>query len=78
MEAFIVVKGRVGIKAPRLVDNVSQRMLFDRYEDILWEKTHNGEALKAMIDNMIRMRQEPSDEPQYDVWMFDILKVVGP
>ena len=39
MEAYIVIKGRVGIKAPRLVSNVSQQMLVDRYEDILWEKT---------------------------------------
>jgi hypothetical protein len=43
MEAFIVIKGRVGIKAPKCVHRVSQRFLVDRYEDVLWEKTHNGD-----------------------------------
>jgi hypothetical protein len=58
MEAFIVIKGRIGIKAPRLVQNVTLKTLIDRYEDVLWEKSSNGDIVREKVDNIIRNRKE--------------------
>ena len=78
MEAHIVVRGRVGIKAPLLVSNVSMQTLIDRYEDVLWEKTVGGDKLRQQVDEVITKRLEPDSEASYDVWMFDQVKEVGP
>ena len=42
MEAFIIIKGRIGIKAPRLVYQASIQEIIDSYEDVIWEKSDNG------------------------------------
>ena len=78
METFIVVKGRIAIKAPRLVKAVSFQSLIERYEDVIWEKTERGSELRKQIDAIIRNRVPVSGTEQRDVWMFDVCKVVGP
>lgn len=75
MEAFILVKGRVGIKAPRLVTQVTENVIIDRYEDIIWEKTENGDILRDRIDKVI-INNLPQTDRQYDVWMFDQVREV--
>ena len=47
MEAFIVVKGLVSIKAPRLVQESSVQQIIDSYVNIIWEKTENGSRIKS-------------------------------
>ena len=75
MEAFILVKGRVGIKAPRLVSQVTENVIIDRYEDIIWEKTESGDILRDRIDKVI-INNLPLTDRQYDVWMFDQVREV--
>lgn len=53
MEAFIVVKGRIGVKAPKLVEKVSFKQICDSYEDIIWEKTERGDKIRKKVDQII-------------------------
>jgi hypothetical protein len=69
MEAYIIVKGRVGIKAPRLAQQVSIQELIDSYEDVIWEKTENGLSIRNQVDNIIENSLFPPDK-KFDVWMF--------
>ncbi len=77
MEAFIIIKGRVGIKAPRLVPQLSIREIIDGYEDVIWEKTENGLSIRNQVDNIIENSLLPPDK-KYDVWMFQQVKEYGP
>jgi hypothetical protein len=59
MEAFFVVKGEVGLKAPRLCKDVSQHELCESYEEVLWERSSNGLEIKREIDDCIMRGLEP-------------------
>ena len=77
MEAYIVLKGKVGIKAPRQRNQVTEKEIIDRYEDVIWEKSDNGLRLRDHINKMIENNIEPADR-KYNVWMFDIVREVEP
>jgi len=77
MEAFIIVKGRIGIKAPRLVHQASIQEIIDSYEDVIWEKSDNGLQIRNQVDNIIENNIFPPDK-RHDVWMFQQIKEYGP
>jgi hypothetical protein len=52
--------------------------LYDRYEDVLWDKTTGGSKLKAHIDSLIMQGETPPHDVYHDVWMFEMIKEVGP
>lgn len=53
-----------------------QKMI-DSYEDVIWEKTVNGQQIRNQVDNLIEKNLTPPDK-RFDVWMFQKLKEYGP